>query len=134
MTAGGHLVTLAKGITHMNDQTKEPRASRISEKEVLRRGAELRDLSVATLEELLAYGLTDNASDPVKGLVEDARDALDFAAHMIERAGQPLDADISVVGPVLDQTRRRLDVALELMERFNSSARPASPDPSPPTS
>jgi hypothetical protein len=89
--------------------------------------------SEASLAAVLLYGLTLDDDDPVLGVLLGARRELGLIVSLGEITKPGADFDLAELVPVLESIGRRLDVAIELLNRGkrteSASALPASPAP-----
>jgi hypothetical protein len=73
------------------------------------------NLATATDAELYLYALTLDEDDPVVGLIAGSRDEALLIAEFAEHADEQIDP--TELAPVLERSGRRLEVAIELIER-----------------
>jgi hypothetical protein len=75
------------------------------------------NLSEAFLAAVLLYGLTLDDDDPALGVLLGARRELGLITSLGEIAKPGADFDLAELVPVLESIGRRLDVAIELLNR-----------------
>jgi hypothetical protein len=72
----------------------------------------------------MIYGLTLDDEDPALGLLNGVRRELGLLASLAELAQPGADFDFAELAPVLEGMGRRIEVALELMDRAKRTRAP----------
>jgi len=75
------------------------------------------DLQGAPIDAVLLYGLTLDDEDPGIGVLQGARRDLALIVSLGERGTPGVEVDLAALLLVLESVGRRIDVALELLER-----------------
>jgi hypothetical protein len=87
------------------------------------------NLSEAPLAAVLLYALALDDEDPALGVLLGARRELGLIASLVEVIQSGIDFDFTALVPVLEGIGRRLDAAIELINRAKRAERASKPPP-----